>query len=529
MINIILVDDDVPMIKYLLQLINWEEHGLNIVGTSYSSAKALEMFKQYEPDLVISDIGLPQMNGLELASELKQIKPDVRMIFLTCHEDFHYAQKAIQLNADSYLIKDELTKEQLEDSLKNSIIKIKETSVSLEGLSYKEILNRNIEILKHSLFDRLIKKDEPEMLIQFAKKLDISWQYPSFILGMGHLSLSTFMGNYSYRDLSIIKYGFYNISCDIAKKYQGITFFNEEESIVFIYNYRQNIKFDHHQYIQSLLLELQEKIFEFLGLEISFIYGRQSYDIKNVGFVFQHMIHNRYRFFYNTVPILNWDMQTNQSAFCPISRLLDKEMSELVIAVKEKDNKRVKEILTFITQTAAEKNLDPEELKKVIARRIRLIELQYIETGNEEFYSFLEECSRLSDAVKLVENKLTQLIQWNGKVDRASSREPKLQEIDKYIIQNISENVTSTDVATHLFMNPSYFSRYFKRLTGENFTDYVHRFKIGVAVKMLEQTGESVEEVALKCGYSDRTYFSKVFKKYTKMTPREYRSNGIRG
>jgi two-component system, response regulator YesN len=524
MINIMLVDDDVPMIKYLRQLINWEEHGLNVVGTSYSSIKALEMFKQFEPDLVISDIGLPQMNGLELASELKQIKPDVRMIFLTCHEDFHYAQKAIQLNADSYLIKDELTKEQLEESLKDSIKKIKETSVSLEGLSYKEILNRNIEILKHSLFDRLIKRDEPEMLIQFAKKLDISWQYPSFILGTGHISLSTFMEKYSYRDLSIIKYGFYNISCDVAKKYHGITFFNEEESIVFVYNYRQNIKFDHLQYIQSLLIEIQEKIFELLGLEISFIYGRQSYDIKNVGFVFQHMIHNRYRFFYNTVPILNWDKQTKQSAFCPISRLLDKEMSELVIAVKEKDSKRVKVILTVITQTAVEKNLDPEELKMVIARRIRLIELQFIETGNEEFYSFLEECSRLSDVVKLVENKLTQLIQWNGKMDGASSREPKLQEIDQYIVQNLSENVTSTDVAAHLYMNPSYFSRYFKRLTGENFTDYVHRFKIGVAIKILEQTGESVEEVAIKCGYSDRTYFSKVFKKYTKMTPREYRS-----
>ncbi|MDN3018456.1 response regulator [Paenibacillus sp. BSR1-1] len=524
MINIMLVDDDVPMIKYLRQLINWGEHGLNVVGTSYSSMKALEMFKQYKPDLVISDIGLPQMNGLELASELKQIKPDVRMIFLTCHEDFHYAKKAIELNADSYLIKDELTKEQLEESLKNSIKKIIETSVSLEGLSYKEILNRNIEILKHSLFDRLIKRDEPEMLIQFAKKLDISWQYPSFILGTSQVSLSTFMEKYSYQDLSIIKYGIYNVACDIAKKYHGITIFNEEKSIVFVYNYRQNIKFDHHQYLQSFLKEVQVRIFEFLGLDISFIFGRQSYDIKNVGVVFQKMMCNSYRFFYNKVSILNWDMQTNQSAFCPISRLLDKEMSELVFAVKEKDSNRVKEILTFITQSATEKNLDPEELKKVIARRIRLIELQYIETGNEEFYSLLEECSRLCDAVKLVENKLAQLIQWNGKPNSASSREPKLQEIDQYIIENLSENVTSTDVATHLYMNPSYFSRYFKRLTGENFTDYVHRFKIGVAAKILEQTGESVEEVAIKFGYSDRTYFSKVFKKYTKMTPREYRS-----
>ncbi|WP_090631825.1 response regulator transcription factor [Neobacillus massiliamazoniensis] len=525
MINVMLVDDDVPMIKYLRQLVNWTEHGFNIVGTAYSSKRALEMFEQYKPDLVITDIGLPQMNGLELAAELKQIKPNVHIIFLTCHEDFHYAQKAIQLNADYYLIKDELTKKQLEECLRHSMNKIKETYSVIDGIVNQEILNRNIELLKHSLFDRLIKKDEPNSLILFAKRLGINWEHPSFILGMGNISFFAHMEKYSYQDLSIIKYGIYNIACDIAKKYDGITFFNEPESIVFVYNFRQNIKFDHYQYIQSILIEIRKAITEFLGVEISFVFARQSQDIKNIGSVFQQIVRNRNHFFYHKAPIFNWDMRPFQIAICPISRLLDKEMNEIVLAIKEKDSYRLKEILANVAKTAETKNLDPEELKKLISRRIRLIELQYTETDtNEGFYTFFEECLSLHDAINLIEKKLLQLIKLNERLDGSGSKEPKLQEIDQYIIENLSENVTSVDVAAHLYMNPSYFSRYFKRLTGENFTDYAHRFKIGIAAKILGQTGESVEEVAIKCGYSDRTYFSKVFKKYTKMTPREYRS-----
>jgi two-component system response regulator YesN len=218
-------------------------------------------------------------------------------------------------------------------------------------------------------------------------------------------------------------------------------------------------------------------------------------------------------------------MRPFQIAICPISRLLDKEMNEIVLAIKEKDSFHLKEILANVAKTAETKNLDPEELKKLISRRIRLIELQYTETDtNEGFYTFFEECLSLHDAINLIEKKLLQLIKLNERLDGSGSKEPKLQEIDQYIIENLSENVTSVDVAARLYMNPSYFSRYFKRLTGENFTDYAHRFKIGIAAKILGQTGESVEEVAIKCGYSDRTYFSKVFKKYTKMTPREYRS-----
>lgn len=134
MYRVMLIDDDVPMLKVLRQMIDWEALNLQIVGSTYSSAKALLLFDEVQPDIVITDIGLPQTNGIELAERFTREKPDTRIIFLTCHEDFHYAQQAVKLKADDYLLKDQLTGEQLEQSLGKSVRLLK----SKEGLIYRD-------------------------------------------------------------------------------------------------------------------------------------------------------------------------------------------------------------------------------------------------------------------------------------------------------------------------------------------------------------------------------------------------------
>ncbi|MFH5185898.1 response regulator [Paenibacillus sp. TAB 01] len=95
MFKVMLVDDDVPMLKYLSKLISWDGLNAEIVCTAQSGKRALQRFQETSPDLVITDIGMPQMDGLELSAELQKLKPGVRIIFLTCHEEFHYARKAV--------------------------------------------------------------------------------------------------------------------------------------------------------------------------------------------------------------------------------------------------------------------------------------------------------------------------------------------------------------------------------------------------------------------------------------------------
>lgn len=522
-----LIDDDVLMIKYLKQLIKWEEYGVRVVASSYSSVKALGQFEDVMPDIVITDIGLPQINGLELVEKFRSMKPDIRVIFLTCHEDFSYAQKAINLDADNYLIKDSLTTSQLEESLRKSVKMADENSKSSEKNAYNVILTRNNDLIKLTLLERLLKMQNKDTILTYAKSIGIHWEHSSFLIGIGHISYASLVEKYNYHDYKVIMYSIYKIAEELAEKFIGITVFNNQENLVYLINYQQTIKYNIQKYLRQYLTELYEKCNELLKVQIRFIYNQASLELDQIGASYKKMIDSKYNFYYSESTIESWNLKSENAFFhSPVDKLLEHEMKNLFFSVKEKEEELLEKSITTISTEAKNRHLHPIEVIELCSQHIRKIELQYGSSKmDEDFYKCLRSTLSLFDTLKLMKGKLKKLIKEKGTVNQSIEAEPKLKlkAINIFIADHLSESISSVDVAAFLYMNSSYFSRYFKRLTGENFTDYVHRYKIEAARKMLEYTEETIEEIALKCGYSERTYFSKVFKKYMGMTPRDFR------
>ncbi|SDC28054.1 two-component system, response regulator YesN [Paenibacillus sp. UNCCL117] len=522
--KVMLIDDDVPMLNYLHQLVEWDRLGLQVAGDTYSSVKALRLFQELMPDIVVTDIGLPQMNGLELAAEFIRIKPGVRLIFLTCHEDFQYAKQALKLDADDYLIKDELTAEQLEQSLTKSIKLLQTSSVNLEQLSYREDLNRNIDLHKQALFKQLIKGDDGEALLGYAGRLGIHWDHPSFRIGIGYMTCSSFVSSYSYKDISLIRFGVYNIASELAQDFEGFTLFNEPDFLVMVLNYRHTLKLNAQQAMQSFMSELREKSRQYLKVELGFLYDPDKLELSGVGTAYRQLIRAQYSDYY-TQPSTALSRPALVRSYLPLAGLPGSLTRELHDAVKQGDPALVEAGLASLHEFAQAAQAEPGELIQSCGDILRFIELSDKKPGaSEDFYGLLQSTLHLDDTLGLMRWKLLQILKNRPASEEAHTKETKLQQIEQYISQHLAENLTYLDMANYLFLNPSYFSRYFKRLTGENFTDYVHRYKIKIASKMLESSNDSIEMVALKLGYSDRTYFSKVFKKYIGMTPGEYKS-----
>ena len=122
MIKTILVDDDVEMLEGLSSIIDWEAYGLAVIGTYKNGFEALNAVSRYKPEIIISDITMPNMDGFELIREAKKFNSGISSIILSCHEEFEYAQEAIRLNADEYLIKHTLTSE----ALAKTILRLRE-------------------------------------------------------------------------------------------------------------------------------------------------------------------------------------------------------------------------------------------------------------------------------------------------------------------------------------------------------------------------------------------------------------------
>ena len=523
MFKIMLIDDDVPMLKVIQQMMDWEQLSLSLIGSAYSSVMALQMFKEMLPDIVITDMGMPHMDGLQLSAEFKKIKSSVRIIFLMCHEDFHYAKQALAMNADDYLIKDELTAMQLEKSLMKSIQSMVTMS---EQISYREQFERNIDLLKQSFYQRLLEGNPAQLLLQYAKQLEIRWEYPKFMIATGSISLAGTLQKYSYHDISTLRYGIYNIAQELSRTYDGITVFMDQGEWAFVLNYRQSLKFNAQQYLYRYLKKLAESCEQYLKVKLRYVLYTNKLEIDQLGGTLRQMQKEKYDAYYADEAIMTREMAKLKPKYGDTKMMLQQEQNELIRTVQEQQMDQAIASLEKLFQKARTEQLDPMELIQDCSRTMRWIEMQTARaTIDNRYYTCLDATMHIEDTKMMMAMKLYTLL-GNTKKTQASTKakDMKLQEIDQYLLAHLSENVTSIDVAQHLFLNPSYFSRFFKRMTDENFTDYVHRFKMKAAMRMLEYPDETIEMISLKLGYSDRTYFTKVFKKYIDMTPGEYKS-----
>ncbi|WP_246054261.1 response regulator transcription factor [Paenibacillus anaericanus] len=520
--KVMLIDDDVPMLKVLQQMVEWESLNLHVVGSTYSSAKALLMFKETSPDIVITDIGLPKKSGIELAAIFRQMKPDIRVIFLTCHEDFHYAQQAVKLNADDYLLKDKLTAEQLEQSLKNSIRLLEKTASRLD----KDVSSYNRELFKQGLIQKVIDGAPPESTVEYAAQLGISWGYPCFMMGTVNIKFSTYERLYDQSNLPLIFYAIYNIAMELSVSYEGITPFMDQEKLVVLYNYRVNLASNAYLHFQKYLQELEDRCSRFLKLQLSMVTVTDRIGLQSLG-SFYHQIVQHKNEFYESNELVVKDVQLLlQHIFLPSPQgLLDPYKSDIERAILKDDTESIRNIVSTMGRNAQEKRIEPSEFVQDLLILLRSIDIMFSKwKSNEAIYSYLSFARTLEDVMELVVSKLTHITQYRQKGSGTAVKEPKLQIIQQFIDKHISENITSIDMAHYLYLNSSYFSRYFKRLTGINFTDYVHQYKMGIATKMMKTSSQTLESLAMGLGYSDRTYFSKVFKKYIGMTPSEYKT-----
>lgn len=222
--TLMLIDDDVPMLEYVEYLLGSLGLELQLVASAFSSEDALEQFHAALPDVVIIDIGLPGMDGLELADAFRITKPEVRLIFLTCYEDFHYSKRAIQLEADDYLIKDELSPEQLKSSLSKAMSRFKSREELLERYSFRQAIERNKEVLKQSFLKQLLSGTaDQENTLEFGQRLGISWKHPYLRHGFIHMDAASVTERYRYKDIPLIHFAVNNIALELSAGEASIT------------------------------------------------------------------------------------------------------------------------------------------------------------------------------------------------------------------------------------------------------------------------------------------------------------------
>lgn len=529
MLTAILVDDDYPVLRYLSQSVSWTELGIELIGCYANGLEAWEGAQQHFPDIVITDIGMPKMNGLEMLEKFNEVNPLFRAVILSCHNEFSYAQQAMKLKVSDYILKESLDVEQLQRILKTISADLsQEKSRAAEVLRYKqkETLNRSAlkeKFLKDTLYQMSWSK---EAWLDQAQRNGINLEakyYVPVVISVDRLleaSRSRKMNDYT------IAFAVENVFQEILESmHRSVIFRHSGNELVVLTCCDEPAK--EHQLLYYSLQKGIKAVQQFLKLSVSCLIGREVRQPDEIRQILMPMLKERcQRFYLGEAKIHRFEKAkySNEDMYKEYAKFFSSINDSLALNDPERLGGVVKEWTDWVRANA----FHPGDVKEWVLQL--LMDLQMKTKVTLQYQQEISE-EKLHDVVNGIQSLehlecwITQYLQeLSQKLSVLAIRSKRTEVIraQQYVIQHVTEKMTLEDMACYLNLNASYFSRLFKRETNQNFIEYVNMVKLQKAKQLLQQSNKTVEEISDYLGYANKSYFIKLFKREVGMTPSEY-------
>ena len=521
--TVLVVDDEQNQRQALIKKVEWEAAGFKVIGEAENGVEALELVEILEPDLIMTDIKMPLITGLELAAKVREIRPITQVVILSGYDRFEYAQTAIQYNIISYLLK----------------------PISSEELS-KELFNI------HARMDERLAKiltPETENLHETLKKLSITEFLLPLMLGSSEEMPDDENLKNRALELDILKKDTNYRFCVIVSKFK-----NEigksctaKSHIAFVQNIFSNylhtesffaygrivtlIIFDNlasKQSIQVPLREIVQSSKRVLNQSCTIGVSRSTDSLSQCSAMYLQAVTARRYTTDGAGEIRFIDDQEHDSVF-ELDRV-EKNVFKLEQLLKVGDKDQLESFLNGLYEQSSPENADllVIQIVSTIYRSVSTISdkstLSELISANSIFKRLT---SYSSEAV--MKNELIDLCLCAKKVIANYQKRDTEILCDKVI--NIineeygDENLSLTGVSDKLAVSPNYLSALIKKTTKKNFVALVTEKRMQVAYDLLICSTMKILEVAQKCGYSDQHYFSYCFKKFYGESPNKVRSN----
>jgi two-component system response regulator YesN len=513
--KVMLVDDEILVIQHLKRLIAWADFGLSIVAESTSAVKALELFKENRPDIVIVDIYMPVMNGLEFIQRIQSTGYPVKILLLTSYRDFEYAKQAVELGVSGYLLKHELHSDKLINELaklQNQLIQEKKKETILRRQYIRDLLENKHPSgdLVNQLFcltkqsDRfillLLRQDmsfpvcdvqieatvsELDIVGYDAPLSDEFYCYAGFRVGVGLwivlLEIKDCWSRYQAWEST------HTAASELQAKFKEQ---HEMETITVVVS----SPFDEIGELSKAYQRCQ-KI-----LDLSFLRGREK------------IYHSSEFNIPKNGANLDWkpDMEL-------IARYMDEENPDAVgFAVATLFNQVIsgqydfgnikilcRELVSILNNFRVKHHLNTiqervNEEKSTTGKWYTIDGIH--EWFAEEFYQALMAANQ--SEFEVYSKRVLQMV--------------------RYIHKHYSEDITSDNLGQKLLMSGDHLRHIFKKETGQTVLDYLTLVRIEKAKKLLDSGNYKVYEVARMVGYKTSQYFSQVFRKIVGVNPIEY-------
>lgn len=497
MFRVLIVDDE-PFIRLgLKKMINWEDEGFSIIGEARNGIEALNILNIEKVDLVITDISMPKMDGISFVNELRKYDQNIKVVFLTGYREFEYAKQGISLGVKEYLLKP-INPNELLNLLKN----------------IKDLLEKELKIEK--ILDEISNKDIIDIIQGKSKDTDILNKY----FDKKYINVcKAEIDNFDYIAEKWIKSGEY---------YNKIKYIKDNIEI----RIENNFKFLEGELGNYYLL------FQSDSNNIDLLEGQTSIvldDIKIKIIVGEWVSLQEIYLSYKSIKMNSQDYQIKQSkSVVGISEIIPREVEEKLIDYVIEGNSNVFNIVELIINNIKSEDADTY----IVAIALQNV-IEKIVTKMKSEYGYISKLFLYDNYDKIYKNKYENNEQIIGDFKeiieeflnlfgnfKVGYKGGIIRQACQYVVKNIDNDVSLANVSNELNISKNYFCALFKSETGENFLTFVTRTKMERAKVLLKNDNMKVYEVCDYLGYNDTTYFTRIFKKYSNMTPYEYKKIG---
>ncbi|BCZ45337.1 DNA-binding response regulator [Clostridium gelidum] len=525
MIKILIVDDE-PFIRQGLKiLINWEEYGYEIVGEAANGIEAIKVLEEKEIDLIIADIKMPEMNGIELIEYVHDnILSEVKFIMLSGYYEFEYAKKAIKYNVTDYILKpiqkDELIKvlksfqeEHIKQENKHTLEKIKDKVVYdryLNEIIYGKYDNSNLEYVKNcSKFSGGLRYIIIEINFYNEEGINISDNEKREGQEIFYQNMIALLGE-----------NYYNVIVNMSN-------YKDCYDIGFIYDKRlaEEQDLSEKEYISKLQLNMKQiqhyDFYTYIGQKINNIEELAvSYKSANVAKLFSE--------FSNENNIAYYDEMTEKKE---ISYNIEKQyMDNLIHEIEENNEEEIIKCVNKIYTSFKEFKIDLEIIKininYLLCNLINIAKELDSEADQEEVMQYISSISFEQVLSRGSEKHLQSFsLEFSRYLNqlRQNTFQGILSHIDREISEHYMEKLSLKYLSEKYYVNSAYLGQVFKKQYNVSFKDYLNAYRIERAAELLKRSDDKIYSIAEKVGYNNTDYFINKFVQLKEKTPLQYR------
>lgn len=520
--HILIVDDEFAARETLKCIIDWEKAGFAPPVCARNGKQALELYSQTPFDIVMTDIEMPVMNGLELIEEIKKRNHTQKIVVVSCHEKFEYARRAMQLGIEDYLIKDLINSEELYFQIVNMTAQMNE-DLDNQAQAQKEKANRIVERMlaygtvteeERAALNSLLKVEHGYLLVGLNVVVDSygKHRYADDREEWGR-KVDRFRSALEAKTMALaaITHDSFFVLTKLVDDFSLLNFYTN------VIQYANRIrKLAKSVGIPSVSIGISNQSPSLDDLRTLHHQAERACSMRVVLGLNKNIIYNA--------------IDTSCKAFD--KELLEQRMRDLKVLLNDNDLEALQQVEKLYIPDLMDGFMEANYFRYV-NNRLYGLAMGYLYQNNLSVGEVLENGQISLERIEALETAsemsgyfsrlFGELLRHEA--ETAGAQGDLTERVKRYVEQNYDKEITLSDIADTVHVHKGYLCRAFKEKTGENLMQYVVAKKIEKAKEMLEDQSLKLYEISNALSFATPQYFSMVFKKQTGMTPNEYKKS----